>query len=211
MIRVNLIGRSATPAASSGRKKKSERSFQPLPVLWIAILIGSLLGGYLWWSSLRRESVRLEVAISTAEARRAELQEVIDQDAQFEERKATLESRIAAIEQLQRNRVSPIVSLDMLSRAVEDTEYVWITSLTQTNTTFNLNGTGSSVQSIESFLANLRATGYFRNINLVRAQEANPNYTFQLTMSFVPPLLPGDVALMPASAEANLAGAAGPE
>ena len=210
MIRVNLIGRTGKQAAGSARSKRTGQSADRLPILWAVILLGALIGGYLWWSGLRTEAVRLEVEISTGEARRAELQAVIDQDAAYEELKVSLANRIAAIEQLQRNRVSPIVSLDMLSRAVEDTDYVWITSLTQTNTTFNLNGTGSSVQAIESFLANLRATGYFRNINLVRAQEADPNYTFQLSMTFVPPLLSGDLA-GETSADTVLAGAAGPE
>lgn len=199
MIRVNLIGQPRRQPGKAGGGKGPKRSFESLPILWAAVLLGAVVVGYLWWSGLRSEAARLDVSIRTAEARRAELQAVIDQDAVYEERKATLEERIAAIEQLQRNRVSPIVSLDMLSRAVEDTTYVWINTLTQTNTTFNLTGTGSSVQAIESFLANLRATGYFRNINLVRAQEADPNYTFQLTMSFVPPLLPGESAASTAS------------
>jgi Tfp pilus assembly protein PilN len=88
----------------------------------------------------------------------------------------------------------------MLSQAVEDTEFVWVTSLNQTNTTFSLNGTGTSIQAVEAFISNLEDTGYFRNINLGPLQEAGPNYTFQLAMSFLPPLLPGETA----------AGAAGP-
>jgi type IV pilus assembly protein PilN len=211
MIRVNLIGRTGKQATGSGGSRKSGPPSDRLPLLWGLILVGALVGGFLWWSGLRTERTRLEVEISTAEARRAELQAVIDQDAIYEERKATLENRIAVIEQLQQNRVSPVVSLDMLSRAVEETEYVWVTNLTQTNTALNVNGTGSSVQAIESFLANLRATGYFRNINLVRAQEANPNYTFQLTMAFDPPVLAGALALGATSLDSTPAGAAGPE
>lgn len=161
----------------------------PLPVIWILILLAAVGGGYFWWSMVTGESVRLDSEIAAAEAERARLQAVIDQDAVYEERKAELERRIAAIEQLQRNRVSPVVSLDMLSQAVEDTQYVWISSLNQSNTTFNLNGSGTSIQAIERFITNLEATGYFRNINLVRGQQANPYYTFQLAMTFVPPLL----------------------
>jgi len=211
MIRVNLMGRASQPRRGTGRGAKAAGSgTDRLGLLWVLVLLAAVATGYFWWSGLVAEGRQLDADIQAAEARRAELQAVIDQDAAFEGRKAELEQRIAAIEQLQRNRVSPVVSLDMLSRAVEDTRYVWISSLNQTNTTFNLNGTGSSLQAIETFVTNLRATGYFTNINLVRAQQANPNYTFQLAMSFVPPLLPGESASV-ALSEATLAGAQGPE
>jgi Tfp pilus assembly protein PilN len=195
MIRVNLIGRaSGKPARGPGRAPRSGgrtsgKSMDPLPVIWALLLLGALGGGYFWWSMVTGESARLDSEIAAAEAERARLQAVIDQDAVYEERKAEMERRIAAIEQLQRNRVSPVVSLDMLSQAVEDTQYVWISTLNQNNTTFNLNGAGTSIQAIETFITNLEATGYFRNINLVRGQQANPYYTFQLAMTFVPPLL----------------------
>lgn len=173
----------------------------PLPIIWAVVLLGALAGGYFWWSSLTGESARLDSGIAAAEAERDRLQAVIDQDAIYEERKAQLELRIAAIEELQRNRVSPIVSLDMLSRAVENTEYVWINSLNQNNTTFNLSGAGTSIEAIEEFITNLEATGYFRNINLGQGQQANPNYSFSLAMTFVPPLLPGETPAGPQGPE----------
>lgn len=166
----------------------------PLPVIWALVLLAALGGGYFWWSMVTGESVRLDTEIATAEAERARLQAVIDQDAVYEERKAEMERRIAAIEELQRNRVSPVVSLDMLSQAIEETRYVWVTSLSQNNTTFNLNGTGNSIQAIETFITNLERTGYFTSINLGPLQQSGPNYTFQLAMSFVPPLLPGQTS-----------------
>jgi Tfp pilus assembly protein PilN len=175
------------------------------------VILGAAAWGYFWWSGLTNASARLDADIQTAEARRAELQAVIDQDAVYEELKAELERRIAAIDLLRRNRVSPVVSLDMLSEAVEDTRYVWISALNQTNTTFSINATGTSIQAIETFLINLDNTGYFTNVNLGPLQESGPNYTFQLAMTFVPPLLPGESAAAATSADARLAGAGGPE
>lgn len=195
MIRVNLIGHTSKPARGPGRAAKaSGRSTDFLPVVWGLVLLGALAGGYFWWSGLRSEAERIAGDIQTAETALAEFQAVIEQDAIYEERRDRLEAHIAAIEDLRRDRVSPVVSLDMLSRAVEDTSYVWITSLNQNNTTFNLRGTGTSLEAIETFITNLENTGYFTNISLVISQLANPNYTFQLAMSFVPPRLGGEMA-----------------
>jgi Tfp pilus assembly protein PilN len=165
-----------------------------LPVVWAFVLLGALAVGYFWWSGLRSEADRIAGDIQTAETALAQFQAVIEQDAIYEERKARLGAHIAAIDELRQNRVSPVVSLDMLSRAVEETTYVWINSLNQNNTTFNLRGTGTSLEAIERFITNLENTGYFTNISLVISQLANPNYTFQLAMSFVPPRLGDEMA-----------------
>lgn len=214
MIRVNLVGRAAgggKAARKAGRAPRvRDRQTNPLPVLWALVLLGTVAGGYLWWSSLTARSAQLAADIATAEAERARLQAVIDQDAIYEERKAEMERRIAAIEELQRNRVSPVVAVDMLSRAVEDTRYVWINSMSQANTSFNLNGAGNSIQAIETFITNLEATGYFTNINLGPLQQSGANYTFQIAMTFLPPLLPGQTAENE-STNANLAGTPGPQ
>jgi Tfp pilus assembly protein PilN len=195
MIRVNLIGRTNKPARGAGRgSRPSAGSFDALPMVWGLLLLGTLAVGYFWWSGLRSESARIALETQTARTALAEFQAVIEQDAIYEERKEQLEARIAAIEELRRNRVSPVVSLDMLSQAVEQTRFVWINTLNQNNTTFNLRGTGTSLEAIESFITNLENTGYFTNISLVIGQLANPNYTFQLAMSFVPPRISGEMA-----------------
>ena len=70
MIRVNLIGGTEKRAAGAGGSKRSGPPSDRLPLLWAVILLGTLVGGYLWWSGLRTEATRLEVGITTAEARR---------------------------------------------------------------------------------------------------------------------------------------------
>ncbi len=193
MIRVNLIG---------GPKKKADKAkgggFQLptnlLPILWAAVILGAAGYGYLWRGDLVAQSADLSARIASAEAQKAQLQSVIDQDAVFEGRKAMLESRIAAIESLQRDQVSPVVSLDILSQAINETEYVWLSQLGQSNTQFNMAGTGTSNNAIADFMSSLEATGYFRNINLVNMQGAEGAVTFSLSCEFVPPALPRTVS-----------------
>jgi Tfp pilus assembly protein PilN len=100
-----------------------------------------------------------------------------------------LEKRIQVIEDLKKNQLSPVVVLDALDEAIDRTRYVWLSNLSQNNTTISMAGTGTSVDTLSDFVANLKSTGYFRNINLVRFDDARGNYTFSLTCDFSPPSL----------------------
>ena len=100
-----------------------------------------------------------------------------------------LENRIAAIEGLQRGQVSPVVSLDILSQAINGTEYVWLNQLGQSNTQFNMSGTGTSNDAIADFMSSLEDTGYFRNLNLVNMLSSGADVSFSLSCEFVPPTL----------------------
>ena len=114
---------------------------------------------------------------------------VIKQDRIYEARKVALEKRIQVIEDLKKNQLSPVVVLDALADAIDRTRYVWLSNLSQNNTTISMAGTGTSVDTLSDFVANLKSTGYFRNINLARFDDSKGNYTFSLTCEFSPPIL----------------------
>jgi Tfp pilus assembly protein PilN len=185
MIKVNLIG--------TGRKKSPARSVKiampksVTPLLLILIAVGAAVYGYMWYSSLSTQVAGLDQQIQTLEARRAALEAVIKQDQIFEARKKTLESRVAIIEGLQKNQVSPVLALDQLAEAVERTQFVWLSSLDQRDAVLSMNGTGTSLSAIADFYSNLNATGYFRNVDLGPSQESGGNFTFTLRCEFAPP------------------------
>ena len=194
MIKVNLVGTSRKKA-KVGLKISAPPN--ALPIVLVLIVVGSVVGGYLWYSSVTGRSDELTTRIAQLEAQRAQLDAVIKQDAIYEERKKTLENRINIIEGLKRNQVSPIVSLDALSEAVNRTEYVWLASLDQNNTIFSMSGTSTSVDALADLVSNLESTGFFGNINLVNAQNASGNYTFSMTCEFMPPAGPAVQADLP--------------
>jgi Tfp pilus assembly protein PilN len=112
---------------------------------------------------------------------------LIKQGQIFEEQKKAIENRIKVIENLRRNQVNPVMMLDMLVGAIDRTRYVWLSSLSQNNATFNMSGTGTSVEVLSDLVRNLESTGYFHNIILQRFQDARGNYTFSMTCEFAPP------------------------
>jgi Tfp pilus assembly protein PilN len=194
MIRVNLVGASRKKAKAG---LKITAPANALPLILVAMMAGSLIGGYLWYSSVSGQNEELTNRIAQLEAQRAQLDAIIKQDAVYEERKRTLENRIRIIEGLKRSQVSPVVSLDALSTAINRTNYVWLSSLDQNNTTFSMAGISTSVNALADLVSNLEATGYFRNINLVNAQDASGNYTFSMTCEFLPPSGPPVQADLP--------------
>ena len=93
------------------------------------------------------ELARFERDWSTAsrKARKAQLDAIIKQDQIYEARKKALENRVRIIEGLQKNQVSPVVALDVLSRAIDRTQYVWLSTLDQSNATFTMSGMSTSL------------------------------------------------------------------
>ncbi len=188
MIRVNLIGDKS--AATKSRKAKAARH-QPLnllPVLWVGVLAASAAFGYFWYTGVTGRLDTLNTSIAEAEAQRARLESVIAEGEVYENRIESLRSRVAAIEGLQRRQGSPVVALDMISHAVEQIEYLWLTSLSQNNTDVSISGTGTSQFAIADFMTSLENTGYFRNLSLGSIQSSGPDrFTFNLSCEFVPP------------------------
>lgn len=189
MIRVNLSGTQkkavAKPVAAAAPRGPS----RVLPLMHLMILVATGVGGYFWYNSLTAESVNLTNRIGALQAEQRKLDEIIKQDKIYETRKIALENRIRVIEDLRRNQLSPVVVLDALDEAIDRTRFVWLSSLTQSNATISMAGTGTSVDTLSDFVANLKSTGYFRNINLARFDDSRGNYTFSLTCEFSPPAL----------------------
>ena len=157
------------------------------PIILLLIVLGSAAGGYGWYSSLTGQVADLDSKIQLAQAQKAALDAVIQQDKIYESRKKMLENRVKIIQGLQRNQISPVVALDVLSEAVNRTRYVWLSNLDQNNTVLSMNGVGTSLLAIADFYSNLEATGYFHSIDLANAQDSSGNYTFSLKCEFLPP------------------------
>lgn len=186
MIRVNLAG---VPKKPAGQAKGSGFAVPTnlLPVVWIAILLGAAAVGYFWYSSLSSQRASLDDQLSAAREQLAGLQSVIAENELYEARREMLAERIGTIQSLQRDQVSPVVLLDELSEAITPIQYVWLSQFGQNDTTVTMAGFGTSVNAIADFVTSLENTGYFRNINLVNAQDTDGNFAFQMICDFVPP------------------------
>jgi Tfp pilus assembly protein PilN len=186
MMRVNLGGSPQKPAAAA-KVRKASNPTNVLPILHLLLVLGTAAGGYLWYANLSSQSEDLSNRIVALQAEQKRLETVIKQNQVYEARKVALEKRIRVIEDLKKNQLSPVVVLDALGDAIDRTQYVWLSSLSQNNTTLSMAGTGTSVDALSDFVGNLKATKYFHNINLARFDDSRGNYTFSMTTEFSPP------------------------
>jgi Tfp pilus assembly protein PilN len=186
MIKVNLIGTSRKKIAKGGAAKAAVPT-NAMPLVLALIVIGTIAGGYLWYSSLTAQSADLDQKIASAQAQKAALDAVIKTNAVYESRKKALENRIRVIEGLKKNQVNPIVALDVLSEAIQRTQYVWLSQLDQSNSILSMSGIGTSVNAIADFVTNLENSRQFRNIDLNHATDSAGNFTFSLKCEFAPP------------------------
>jgi len=190
MIRVNLSGapkKKGGGGSGKGIELSAPGPSRAVPLLLILIVVGTAAAGWWWYSNLNGQLAAVSEQLVHEQGERDKLAAVIKQDQIYEARKKALEARIAVIEGLKRGQVSPVRSLDILDDAIDRTQYVWLTSLDQNNAIISMSGTGTSVNAIADFYTNLKATGYFRNINLQNAQDSSGNYTFSLTCEFALP------------------------
>ena len=193
MIKVNLSGKQQQkkqqPVAKAASKPLSTGPSSALPLLHLVLVAGTAVAGYFWYSDLTTQSDNLSNRIGSLQQEQTKLDAIIKTEQVYETRKAALEKRIQIIEDLRKNQLSPVVVLDALANAIDRTRFVWLSNLSQSNATISMAGTGTSVDTLSDFVANLKSTGYFRNINLARFDDAKGNYTFSLTCEFSPPAL----------------------
>ena len=185
MIRVNLIGESRRK--SGGPSFKISVPTSAMPLVLALIVLGAAVGGYLWYSNLDNQLKDLDGKIAAATAQKASLDAVIKQDQIYEARKKTLENRIKIVENLKHNQVNPVLAMDVLSDAIERTQYVWLSNLDQNNAILSMSGTGSSLNAIADFVSNLERSGYFKNPDLANATDSAGNFVFSLKCEFAPP------------------------
>jgi Tfp pilus assembly protein PilN len=186
MIKVNLVGAGRKKKSKAGVKIALPASFTP--ILLILIALGAAGGGYWWYAKTVSTLADLDTKKAAAEKQKATLEAVIKTDQVFEARKKSLESRVKIIESLQKNQVSPVVSLDELAEAVDKTRWVWLSSLDQKEAVVNMSGTATSLNAIADFSSNLMGTGYFKSVDPGSTQvDNNGNWSFTIKCEFSPP------------------------
>jgi len=182
MIRINLA-----PPAAKRAMGFSVPSFN-LGMLLGAAALGLVLviGG--WWWSLSAEVRRLNTEIAENKAQAEKLKVVIAEGQRFRRDKELLERRVNAIELVARNQTRPVYLLD----AVLDTlpKDLWLTRMEEKGTQLRFAGTTYSATALADFMANLKASGKFKDVDILDAKQdlaKSPRLiTFEVVTRFEP-------------------------
>ncbi len=183
MIRINLL----TEARAAAAKKKGPA----LPTgakLNNLLLVGGLALGliyigtmFLVLSSKRRH---LDEEIGKAREEVARLKSIIDEVKGYEDKKRSLEEKIALINNLKTNQKGPVRLMDEVSKALPD--LVWLTDMQMQGNQLTLKGKTLSPNAVATYLENLKKSPYFAEPvfkNLGR--EAGPQGIYSWEMSVI--------------------------
>jgi len=165
MIRINLLAaeRRAVKAVSRGME-----AGQKLMVVGSLILVLAVAGlGWRYWA-LGQQAAQLQEDIAAAQREEARLQEILRQVTEFEARKASLEARLALIDELRKGQNAPVHMIDQLSRALPD--MTWLTNVAQQGYTLTIQGRCLTLTSLSDYIGNLEGSRYFiRPVEIVES------------------------------------------
>lgn len=181
MIRINL----APPSAKKGVGLSIPSN---LGMLFgaAALVLVVVLGG--WWWSLSAEIKQLNTEIAENKKEADRLKVVIAEGQRFQRDKEMLEQRVNAIELVARRQTRPVYLLD----AVLDTlpRDLWLTRMEEKGTQLRFAGTTYSATALSDFMANLKASGKFKDVDIVDAKQdltKSPRLiTFEVITRFEP-------------------------
>ena len=179
MIKINLAPPSARTRGAG------------LPVFHLGIVFGALglllvvvVAAYGWMLSAEVGGLRREIEQNQAEIVR--LKPIIAEGQRYRLEKEELERRVNAIEAVARNQPRPTYLLDTLADMLPAD--LWLTRVEEKSQQLRLAGTTYSSVALSDFMANLRASGKFKEVDLVESRQdlgkSPRTITFEVTCHF---------------------------
>jgi type IV pilus assembly protein PilN len=179
MIKINLL-----PTKRKPPKKLTELQQQLVfGVLLLAVTVGGMAFFWMKWTTRAAElQGKVNTAIATAADQKKKLEKVANVE---EDRKKVLE-KISVIEQLKKNQSGPVKLLDKVSRALP--KGLNLTSLTESASQVNVEGTAFSNNEVVRFVDNLKSDRFFSDVLLSESRQAKVDsvdvYQYKLQFKF---------------------------
>jgi type IV pilus assembly protein PilN len=187
MIRINLLGQA--------RPKAAKQAVPLEATLQIVLLLGALAVAAVVltvvYVSQKKQLDDTQKRIQDLQAEKNSLQQIKQEVDAFEKQKNVLQQRIDVIETLQRNRSGAQDLLEMVANTVVRVDSLWLTSLSRSGDTLEIQGEAASINSVANFITELKRSGYFTNVEIKSAKEDDirpsvETYNFQMSVSIAP-------------------------
>jgi type IV pilus assembly protein PilN len=188
MIRINLLGQARPKAAK--QSVPLEATVQIL--LFAAAIAVAAVVLFVVYMSQSRQLDQTRARIRDLQAEKASLQQIKSQVDAFESQKAVLQQRIDVIETLQKNRSGAQDLLQMVANTVGRVDALWLTSITRSGNSLNIEGEAGSINAVANFITELKRSGYFTNVEIKSAVENDirpsvETYGFSMSVAIAPP------------------------
>jgi type IV pilus assembly protein PilN len=128
----------------------------------------------------------LQADIQQSQREIARLKPIIAEGQRYRHEKEELERRVNAIEIVARNQARPTYLLDALADALP--KDLWLTRVEEKSQQLKLSGTTFSSVTLSDFMTNLKASGKFKEVDLVESRQdlgkTPRTITFQVVCQF---------------------------
>ncbi len=180
MIKINLA-----PPAAKKRLSIGIPSFN-LGILFGALLVVLVVALGFWWWTLDAEVQDLNRQIADNQKEIARLKQVIAEGQRFKREKEDLERRVTAIETVARLQTRPVYLLDTIPDMLP--KDLWLTRMEERGQQLRFVGTTYSSTALADFMANLKASGKFKEVDLLESRQdltkSPRTITFEVTCRF---------------------------
>jgi type IV pilus assembly protein PilN len=144
MIRINLL-----PVRVA---KKREMGKQIL-VLFAIVLIGAVVGNFMWYSNRKAEFDQNAAGIKQVQLKIEELKKVIGEVDKINERKAEVEKKLGVLDNLRKGRSGPVKMMDALASSMP--KKLWLKGFTEEKNGVKLSGAAISHDEVAELMSNL--------------------------------------------------------
>ncbi len=172
MIRINLLG---VPKAKKGKRAAvaAGGGGEGPNILVVLLIVAALAAGgnYYYYWSLQRDANQLKQKLEEAKRQNQRLAEIKAKYLELEKQKDIYERRVNVIHQLQANQSGPATLLTMIGDTVNRTDAVWLNSMKEEGNNIKLDGVALNIDAVASLMRNLKATGYFKNVEIQESYQ----------------------------------------
>jgi len=167
MIRINLLG---AQKPKKGKKSIAGAVSGDSPVGLLAISLIVLLvaaagnAGYYW--KITRDGTKLQTQLRLAEAENRRLSDVKTLYTEREKIKDNYKRRVDVIDDLRAKQFGPVNLLTLMGNTIDQTDAVWLSTMTEDGSTMTLKGVALSVHGVADLMRNLERTGYFKSVEI---------------------------------------------
>jgi len=187
MIKINLLGVAPPPTkVVSVGGPPAPKATQVVMFVGALIICFGIVGViYKIWTN---QIADLEKARTREKMRQSELAVVKSQNDKYQQRLKDLETRINTIQALQNSRVGPVELMSSLGNIVSKTNDIFLYTLAPMGDRLELKGTSGTVDSMANFMAFLKNSGFYDNIQLEQFYQDDQHdrlaYKFSLSCQF---------------------------
>ncbi|HYY69220.1 MAG TPA: PilN domain-containing protein [Terriglobales bacterium] len=167
MIRINLL---SIPKSKRGKRTVAvplvSGSGPNLLVVSLAVVVLTALVNLGWWYRLNSESRRIAAEMVKAEKENRDLLQVKARVEQKNKQAELYQRRVDVIDRLRAQQSGPKELLTTVGQTVNATDAVWLSKLSDDGGNVSIEGTALSIDAVANLMANLKRTGYFKNVEM---------------------------------------------